>query len=126
MNPSDYGDVRGTTSFETFIRYFVTNNKWSYEIDISLDNLINKVRILGAIDLNWVDTKISDDVFKREIGKSVIFFMGGERVLRKKQLNAKPFRKLAVDSIINSDFVTMDIETIKFNGFQTPGLRPLL
>src|SRR5258705_2698373 len=60
MTPSDYGLIISTSTFETFIRYIVTNNKKVYQIDISLDRLINKVTILGLSDLKWTDTKLSD------------------------------------------------------------------
>jgi hypothetical protein len=112
MSPSDYGTIIATTQFETFIRYIVNNGSRNYKIDVALDELTNKVNILGSVDLSWVDTKLSGGVIKREIGKSFIYFMDGERVLTKKLLNAKPFQKVAVDSIINSNFITMDIETI--------------
>jgi len=45
MVPSDYGVVRGITSYDTFTRYFITDNKKVFEIDISLDGLINKVMV---------------------------------------------------------------------------------
>jgi len=108
MNPSDYGTIIGTTLFEleNFTRYFVTSGARVYQLDISLDGITNNVTVLGAVDLKWVDTLISGGVFKREIGKSIIYFMGGERVLTKKLLSAKPFTKVATDKIINSEFVT--------------------
>ena len=57
-----------------------------------LSLLTNNVRIQGAINLSWVDTKISDDVFMREIKKSTIYFMDGVVVLRKQTLNTKPLK----------------------------------
>jgi hypothetical protein len=126
MNPSDYGNVLLDNYIQTsgvnLHRFIVENGKLSYIIDISSDELINKVRIQGPADLQWTDTKISDDVFKREIGKSIIFFMGGEIVLRKKVLSAKPFRKQSKDKDLESDFVTMDIETITQEGNLVPYL----
>ena len=126
MNPSDYGNVLLDNYIQTsgvnLHRFIVENGKLSYIIDISSDELINKVRIQGPADLQWTDTKISDDVFKREIGKSIIFFMGGEIVLRKKVLSAKPFRKQSKDKDLESDFVTMDIETITQDGNLVPYL----
>lgn len=92
MIPSEYGLIIATTSFETFIRYIVTDNKKTFKIDISLDGLINNVTVLGASDLKWIDTKLNEG-FKREIGKSTIYFMDGEAVLRKQILAAKAFRK---------------------------------
>lgn len=96
MNPSDYGSIRGKTKMDGFIRYFVrnVNNNRVYEIDVSLENETNKVSIMGASDLNWVDTEINDNLFKREIGKSTFYFLGGELVLVKRMLPAKPFTKV--------------------------------
>ena len=126
MNPSDFGNILVDNFIQTggdsLHRYNVESGKFSYIIDVLLNGLINKVRIQGPINLSWVDTKISDAVFKREIGKSVIYFMDGEIVLRKKQLNAKPFRKVGVDSELANNFITMDIETINLQGKITPYL----
>jgi len=95
MIPSDYGTVIGTTVFETFTRYFVTNNRKVFQIDISFSGLVNNVTVLGLSDLKWIDTKFSEsEGFKREIGKSTIYFMDGEAVLRKQLLSAKPFKNL--------------------------------
>jgi hypothetical protein len=126
MNPSDYGVVLLDNFIqiggENIHRFIVDSGKFSYMIDISSDNLINRVTIQGPINLSWVDTKIGSDLFTREIGKSIIYFMGGEIVLRKKLLNAKPFRKLSTDKILNSNFITMDIETITKKSKFTPYL----
>ena len=67
MVPSDYGNVIGTTIFDTFTRYFVTDNRKVFQIDISFDGLVNNVTVLGPSDLKWTDTKLSEG-FKREIG----------------------------------------------------------
>jgi len=93
MNPSDYGTVIGTTNFETFTRYFVTDNRKVFQLDITFDGSISNVTVLGASDLKWTDTEFNSG-FKREIGKSTIYFMDGEAVLRKQLLNAKPFKNL--------------------------------
>jgi len=126
MNPSDYGTVMVDNYIqingESVHRFNVVSGTRSYLIDVSNEGLVNNVTIQGAADLSWVDTKISEEVFKREIGKSVIYFMGGEKVLRKKMLNAKPFTKVSTDTTLNSDFVTMDIETIKKDNKLTPYL----
>ena len=122
MNPSDYGTILGSTIFESYTRYFVESGTRNYVIDVSTDGLVNNVRIQGAIDLSWKDTKISNEIFNREIGKSIIFFMGGEKVLSKKLLNAKPFKKINVDSELINNFVTMDIETVTLNNKLSPYL----
>ena len=120
MNPSEYGEVKGTTPFDNFTRHFVHNNK-VYEIDVSLTKLINNVTILGASDLKWKDTKLIEG-FKREIGKSTLYFLDGELVVRKYQVPAKPFTQLKVDPNMVSNFVTMDLETITQDGKLTPYL----
>jgi hypothetical protein len=121
MNPADYGTIRGSSAFESLVRYFVNNGTRNYEIDISLDGLINKVTILGASEFKWIDTKLTEG-FMREIGKSTIYFVDGEIVLRKQQLNAKPFSKVLKDSRLHTKFVTMDIETISQDFQQLPYL----
>ena len=124
MIPSDYGTVIGTTVFETFTRYFVTNNRKVFQIDISFSGLVNNVTVLGLSDLKWIDTKFSEsEGFKREIGKSTIYFVDGEAILRKQILSAKPFRKLVPDKKLTTNFITMDIETIRLD---TGKLSPYL
>jgi hypothetical protein len=128
MNPSDYGVIKGTTSFDTFTRYFVIDNSKVFQIDVYLGGLINKVTILGAINLEWTDTRLTSDLgdaytFKREIKKSTIYFIDSEVVLSKQLLNAKAFNKMKADRKFTSEFITMDIETIKqSNGKLAPYL----
>ena len=122
MNPSDYGRIIATTTLNNYVRYIVDAISRTYEIDVNLDNITNKVRILGAIDLNWIDTKISESVFKRVIGQSTIYFMDGEIVLRKQMLPAKEFRRLKTEKVLNSKFVTFDIETVMLDKKQVPYL----
>jgi hypothetical protein len=93
MEPGDYGKILLSKVIDNFTRFIVSSGKLLYQIDVSLDNLINKVTILGNIDLSWTDIKL-DDGFKREIGKSTIYFLDGEIVLRKQILPAKPFKVL--------------------------------
>jgi DNA polymerase type B, organellar and viral len=126
MNPSDYGEVLVDNYVQTggknLHRFIVENGNKTYRIDVSNDGLINNVKIQGNIDLEWTDTKIGSDIFKREIKKSTIYFMDGEIVLRKQILPAKPFRRLQVDPNIIPNFYTMDIETVKLDRHQTPYL----
>ena len=126
MNPEDYGTIILNNYVEvngvSVNRFVVENGTRSYIIDISNEGLTNNVKILGAVDLSWIDTKLSEDIFKREIGKSSIFFMDKEIVLRKKQLNAKSFTKLSVEARLKSKFVTMDIETVNIQSKITPYL----
>lgn len=101
MKPADYGDIISDSYVQvdgnSIHRYIVKNGPRIYQIDISSDGLVNTVTILGAINLSWVDTKISSDIFMREIKKSTIYFMDGVVVLRKQILNAKPFNSLKMD-----------------------------
>jgi hypothetical protein len=126
MNPVDYGEILLNNKIqingELVNRFVVEKGTRSYIIDSNLDNSVNKVRIQGPIDLSWIDTLISNDVFKRDIGKSSIYFMGGERILLKKVLSAKPYTPISVNSKLNDNFVTMDMETIKVNNLLTPYL----
>nr|AQU12775.1 DNA polymerase [Thelephora ganbajun] len=94
MDPANYGIIRGQTQIDGTTRYFVKNNnsKRLYEIDVSQDQLKNKVSILGASDLKWTDTKLSENSFKREIGKATLYFLDGEIVLLKRVLPSPPFR----------------------------------
>lgn len=91
MDPADYGIIRGKTQIDGGTRYFVASRNRIFEIDVSLDKSINSVSIIGASDLRWTDTKLSDDSFKREIGKATLYFLDGEIVLLKRQIPAKPF-----------------------------------
>jgi hypothetical protein len=102
MNPGDYGDIQASVHIEvdgvSYHRFIVTTNTRVYRIDRSLDKSVNKVTILGNINLLWIDTKIGQDVFMREIKKSTIYFMDGEVVLRKQILPTKPFRRLELEN----------------------------
>lgn len=81
MNPSDYGTIIISNIITeegiTFERFIVVNRDKTYQIDVIENGQVNRVRILGAINLSWVDTLLSEeqDLFKREIKKSTIYFM---------------------------------------------------
>jgi len=93
MNPTDYGTVLAHSIIGGVSRYIIINSiKRIFQIDASLDQMINNVTLLGPSDLKWIDTKL-DEGFKREIGKSTLYFLDGEIVLQKLQLNAKSFRR---------------------------------
>jgi hypothetical protein len=84
MNPLDYGVLLASTQFESFTRYIINNGPKNYQIEVSLDGLVNNVTLLGAIDLKWTDTKLPRDIgFMREIGKSTKYFLDGVNVLNK-------------------------------------------
>jgi len=124
MNPSDYGTIIISNIITeegiTFERFIVVNRDKTYQIDVIENGQVNRVRILGAINLSWVDTLLSEeqDLFKREIKKSTIYFMDGEVVLRKKEIPCKPFSPLFKESSksgesLNNNYITMDIESIR-------------
>jgi len=124
MDPAKYGTVLTKEFIGSFTRYIVTNNIKVFQIDVYSspgNSTINKVSILGQVNLNWIDYRLSEG-FKREIGKSTLYFVDGEIILRKQQLSAKPFTKLSVDRGLNNNFITMDIETIKIDNKITPYL----
>jgi hypothetical protein len=125
MVPSEYGNIILDKIIqvdgESIHRYIASSNKKLFQIDVSLDGLVNKVTVLGLSDLHWTDTKFTEG-FKRDIGRTSIYFVDGEPVLRKYLLPGKPFNKLSVDKTVISKFVTMDIETINVDNKLTPYL----
>jgi hypothetical protein len=129
MDPYKYGEVRVSNIINEedskIVRYIVVNGNKTYQIDICNEGMVNKVTILGNINLSWIDTRLEHEeleYFKREIKKSTIYFLNGEIILRKKELPSKPFRKLHKDSKLINEFITMDIETITINNKVTPYL----
>jgi hypothetical protein len=122
MSPEAYGTILAKTIMEGFTRFITTMNKRVFQIDISLNQMMNKVTILGASDFSWVDIKLDDNTFKREIGKSTLYFLDGEIVLQKLQLNFKSFSRIRQGTNLISNFVTMDIETIIQNNKIIPYL----
>jgi len=129
MNPSDYGEIILSNYIqvegENYQRFIVNGGSKTYQIDVSNNGLINKVSILGKINLSWIDTRVDSenlDYFKREIGKSTIYFMDGNIILRKQLLPSKAFKSSKIDTNLFNNFYTMDIETIKENGKLIPYL----
>lgn len=105
MDPFKFGEVRISNNIdiegESIIRYIVVNRDKTYQIDVCENGMVNKVTILGRINLSWIDSKLNlndTETFKREIGKSTIYFLDGEVILRKKELPANPFKKLQKES----------------------------
>ena len=127
-NPHDYGKVIVSNIINegiTFERFIVLSGNKTYQIDVYEGGKINKVTILGNIKLSWTDTIVQGDetnIFKREIKKSSIYFMDGEIILRKKELPAKPFRRLQKESALKNNFITLDIETITKENKKIPYL----
>jgi hypothetical protein len=123
LNPSDYGRVIDTIERSDFIRHYVVSpDKRVFHIDVSKDGITNNVAIVASSDLNWIDIKINESLFKRIIGKSTIYFMDGEKVLQTRRNTAKAFTKLQIVSKILNYFVTMDIETVLIQSKITPYL----
>lgn len=131
MYPEKYGEIRLSNIIEekgvVFERFIVVNGNKTYQIDViqGIRGQINKVSILGNINLSWTDTGLDTnnlEHFKREIKKSTIYFKNGLITLRKKELSVKPFRKLQVAKEISTDFITLDIETTLIDKRHTPYL----
>lgn len=111
MDPNKFGEVRASQSIsDETTRYMVVNEvNYVFQIDVGVN--INNVHILGATDLKWVDTKLSDNSFKREIGKNTIYIKDGVVVVKEKQLPAKAFRKIPVETKLTpiNNFMCIDI-----------------
>ena len=135
MNPEDFGEIVVDNYIQvsnkdgesmSVHRYVIRSEMKIFTIDVYDNGNRNHITIEGAIELSWIDTRIASVngsfLFKREIGKSTLVFLDGVRILRKKQLNAKPFRKEQLSKYIDNKFITLDIETIKKNNIITPYL----
>ena len=109
MNYEEYGIVIGKLDIENGIQYIVKSDTRIFTIEKYAT--YNKVRIEGSSDFTWTDTKIDDTTFMRELGKNVLYIRDGEVLVRSKELNAKPFRKLSKLGT-SDEFMTMDIETV--------------
>jgi DNA polymerase type B, organellar and viral len=128
MNPEDFGRiiVQKVLTDKEVTRFIVIGKNRTYTIDQNMDKSINKVKIEGLADLNWIDTKIDQDSFRRDIGKSEFIIFGGEKVLRKKVIPAKPFSRVQPHSTLTTDFITMDIETTLDSGAEPERHIPYL
>ena len=112
MNPLEYGVLIAEQNKGETTRYVVKNDIHVFTIDINKEATVNKVRIEGAADLTWVDTKIDDNTFNRNLGKSEVYVRNGKVVVKAKQLPAKAFTKGKLDKNLTPEatFMTMDIE----------------
>ena len=116
MNPFEYGQVLAKEVIVNDIKYIIKDQvNRLFEVISNMEGTINNVRTLDASDLKWSDTVVSEGCFKREIGKSTIYFLDGVEVLRKQIIPSKPFRKTTVDKFLQEKFITFDIETIRKN-----------
>ena len=113
MDPNQYGEIIGTKTIDGKTT-FIASKENIHIFKIEVDGNKNNVRLMGAADLTWVDTKISDNSFKREFDKNILYIKDGVVVVKAKQLNAKAFRKVPVEKqlIKPNVFMTIDIETI--------------
>ena len=93
MDPAKFGSVTMSMGEGKIKKYLVQNGSKSFVLDVATDGTTNKVHLLGAANIKWTDTKISEDTFKREIGKNIFYIRGGEIIVKSKELNAKPFSK---------------------------------
>ena len=114
MNPEDYGRILDTLTLDNGVtRYYVDSESRIYMIDVDKDKNINIVKILGGSKFTWTDYKLIDsDGFRREIGKSTIYFLDGEAVINKQERPAKAFKQLNKEKTLKEKFITFDIETI--------------
>jgi hypothetical protein len=117
MDPADYGDIQNQSKIqingETVERFTIINQSKIFNVDRYVSTLKNQVTILGILNYSWTDTLLDNGVVQRVIGKSEIYFVDGQIILRKKNLPAKSFTRVKGDIKIINNFVTMDIETIK-------------
>ena len=89
-----------------------------------MDLTNNQVRIAGAMDLSWVDTRIEDNLFVREFNNNTFYVENGKIIVKTKVIPAKPFDTLQKDKkLMKSDnFMTLDIETMLVDGIHYPYL----
>ena len=122
MNPDEYGEIFQKSNKSGKDIYTVTNGNRTYLIEST--DTTNTVQIPKPIDLKWVDTKINETLFKREIGKNIIYINNGKILVKEKELSAKPFKKVNSDKVIAGldTFMTLDIETILVDNVITPYL----
>jgi hypothetical protein len=109
MDPNDYGKILVSNTVDSFTRYIVSDGSRTYQIDQSLDQMTNKVLILGSSKFGWTDTKLEIG-FMREIGKSTIYFADGEIILQKQERPAKPLK----NSFLNKN---KNIKIIIYNNY---------
>jgi hypothetical protein len=116
MDPALYGKLLGKEMLpDNQTRYIVLNNGHVFYIDVSEDLLTNNVHMQAPVDLKWIDSKISESIFKRVIGKNTIFIENGVVLVKSKELNAKPFKAVKLEKQLTDieTFMTIDIETVK-------------
>lgn len=80
---------------------------------IETKNNVNKVDLYkkDKVLYSWVDTRLDDASFTREIGKSTYYVVDGIIVLSTRELPAKPIASKEPSKKLRSRFMTLDIET---------------
>jgi DNA polymerase type B, organellar and viral len=118
MNPQDFGEIMGQSPIEGGIRYFIDNNNTTYYIDNI--GLTNTVTMKGPRNFSWTDTKISESVFHRVIGKNNLYIKNGEILVKSKELNAKSFNTVNTDKKLANfnNIMTIDIETVNLGSLK--------
>jgi hypothetical protein len=122
MNPSEYGTILHESHDTDKSKYTISDGNNVFILES--DKVSNNVSIPKPNNLKWTDTKLSDNIFKREIMKDTLYVQNGEVVVKEKQLNAKPFKSVALDKqkFNNNSFMTIDIETVLVDNKQVPYL----
>lgn len=78
MDPTKYGNKIAIEQLDAdTIRHVYRNETHIFTIDSVNNGNINQVNIEGASGINFVDTKLSDNSFRRVIGKNVIYIKDG-------------------------------------------------
>lgn len=116
MNVSKYGNVVMTEVLnDGSTKYLVIENKLVFLIVVSKDGLTNHVHLTGVHDIKWVDTKLSDNTFKRVLAGNTFYVKDGIKVVSSKELPAKPFAKAKLDKKLlpSNTFMTIDVETVR-------------
>lgn len=121
MNVFDYGELVSSNLIDNGVRYVVTDGIRTYKIDSFEEGKVNHVTILGIINFKWTDTALIEG-FKREIGKSTLYFLDGEIVLQKQERPGKAMKRLVRDKVIDNNFIVFDIETIDIDNEKIPYL----
>ena len=73
MDPAEYGIIIATEKFTEYTRYVVDTDLKVFTIDVYSDH--NKVKIQGHSDISYIDTKIDNTTFMRELGKNVLYIL---------------------------------------------------
>ena len=128
MDPNEYGEVLSIVNqSDGTTQYVVISQRENvFVINVSADKMVNNVKLEGHADLTWIDTKHESvlGLFKREIGKNVIYVENGKVIIKEKELPAKAIRKLNVEKIQTpiEKVMTIDIETVLVDNRQVPYL----